>query len=125
MKWRSWDVTIPSLEGFESVVVVKGEEEMGEGEVEGWGFPLLSTSSESEVEAEEDEEEEEGWSSSHCWKMVWSSCSVLKSRMPWPRSLIPGFRIHHSRSLALLPWFRANASWSSYASRSASSRNSA
>lgn len=31
-------------------------------------------------------------------KMVFSSLSVLNSRIPWPRSLMPGFRIHHSRS---------------------------
>lgn len=35
-------------------------------------------------------------SGSHAWKMVASWASVLKSRIPCPRSLMPGFRIHHS-----------------------------
>lgn len=30
--------------------------------------------------------------------IVFSSLSVLNSRIPWPRSLMLGFRIHHSRS---------------------------
>lgn len=36
--------------------------------------------------------------SSQSSNMAFSSLSVLNSRIPWPRSLMPGFRIHHSRS---------------------------
>ena len=70
-------------------------------------------------------ESESGCSSSHCSKIPRSSCSVLKRRMPWPRSLILGLRIHHSRSTDSLLLFREKLSCSSYASKIASSRNSA
>ena len=58
---------------------------------------------------------ESGASASHSSKMERSSSSLLKSRMPWPRSLMLGFRIHHSRSgaLSVRGAFRAKLSWSS------------
>ena len=70
-------------------------------------------------------ESESGNSFSHCSNMSRNSCSVLKRRMPWPRSLILGLRIHHPRSTGSLLLFREKLSCSSYASNIASSRNSA
>ena len=52
-------------------------------------------------------------SASHSSKMARSSASVLKRRIPWPRSLMLGLRIHHSLSSGVLSSLRAKLSWSS------------
>lgn len=59
-----------------------------EGLVGGAGGFCAPVDSRSESRSEE--------SGSHSSKVARSCSSLLKSRIPWPRSLIPGFRIHHS-----------------------------
>lgn len=52
-------------------------------------------------------------SGSHSSKMARSWASLLKSRIPWPRSLMPGFRIHHSWASSGRAAFLAKLSCSS------------
>lgn len=66
---------IPSVEGFAAGAC--------------WGSRAPPVDSESESSRSEG-------SGSHSSKMARSWASLLKSRIPWPRSLMPGFRIHHS-----------------------------
>lgn len=57
--------------------------------------------------------ESDSESGSHSSKMERRWTSVLKSRMPWPRSLMPGFRIHHSWQSGGSVLFRSKLSCSS------------
>ena len=74
---------------------------------------IVSSEDEGVVDEVSEVDSDSGFSASHFSKIARSSCSVLKSRIPCPRSLMPGFRIHHSRSRGTLTALRAKLSWSS------------